>query len=89
MNNNNFVGGIPLSWMKLSSVTNIDISHNNISDGLERILYLPNTEILDASYNNFNTTFPNMLYSRIQKLNLSHNNFIGPINPPFVIMIIA
>lgn len=87
LNNNNFNGEIPGSWGTLSSATNIDISHNKISGGLERILYLPRTEVLDASHNDFNTTFPNMLYARIQKINLAGNNFNGPIHPPFVYVI--
>lgn len=63
LSGNNFSGSIPASYQNLIRLNGIDLSKNQLEDGLENIIYLPRIKAIDVSTNKFNQMIPDFLFS--------------------------
>ncbi|PRP78601.1 putative receptor protein kinase [Planoprotostelium fungivorum] len=78
--NNNFIGDIPNSVAKSSSMTTLSLGNNQLTGGLQDVFSLPNLMSLNVSGNNLNGNIPDISGSTgLQVIDLSYNRLVGSI----------
>ncbi|KAL0009495.1 hypothetical protein SO802_010997 [Lithocarpus litseifolius] len=71
---------IPEEWFsKISQLTDLDLSNNQITGKLLQQLVYPNVKFIDLSHNYFKGPIPVWLAKNLVELHLKNNSFAGPI----------